>query len=515
MISSPRSLTMTFLLTGLISQTASADKRQFQVTFNKTLHAQPFTGRVYVIFSRKNSQPRTGPSWFNPERFIARDVSDWAPGTPLIFSAAKATSDSNPQGLKAGPILAYPKPLAEMTLDGYRAQAVVRFNPHEREIGIGTGNGFSRVVTLSPDAREDRVQFQIKQTVVAKEFRETRWSRLLRVRSKLLSDFHKRPVFLQAAVILPASYHDQPDRRYPVIFTIPGFGGTHLSGSTPRPVPEKNKEGVEFLRLLLDPSCPLGHHVFADSSNNGPVGRALTTELIPALDQAYRTIANPAARFLTGHSSGGWSSLWLQVTYPDTFNGTWSTAPDPVDFRDFQRINLYRVGENMYTDMKDQRRPLARINGQVRLWYRGFADMEWVLGHGGQLHSFEAVFSPRGPDGHPRLAWDRRTGKIDFQVTKTWEKYDIRLLLERNWKTLGPKLKGKLHVFMGDVDTFYLEGATILLKTSLEKLGSDAVVEIHKGRDHFNLMQGGLRLRIRKEMTARFLKGQSTTDNAP
>jgi len=270
-------------------------------------------------------------------------------------------------------------------------------------------------------------------------------------------------------------------------------------------VAERNEGGVEFLRVVLDPSCRLGHHVFADSANNGPVGEALTTELIPALNKRFRTIPKASARFLTGHSSGGWSSLWLQVTYPEVFGGTWSTAPDPVDFRDFQRINLYRSGENMYVDGRGQRRPLARVNGQVRLWYKGFADMEWVLGHGGQLHSFEAVFSPRNSDGKPRLLWDRKTGRVDLQTARTWEKYDIRLVLERNWKTLGPRLKGKLHVFMGDVDTFYLEGATIRLKKSLADLGSDAVVEIHKDRDHFNLMRGGLRQRIRKEMAAAFL----------
>ncbi|MCH8193726.1 MAG: FtsW/RodA/SpoVE family cell cycle protein [Planctomycetes bacterium] len=112
---------------------------------------------------------------------------------------------------------------------------------------------------------------------------------------------------------------------------------------------------------------------------------------------------------------------------------------------------------------------------------------EWALGHGGQLHSFEAVFSPRGKDGKPLLVWDRKTGKVNTEVAKTWEKYDIRLILERNWKTRGPKLKGKLHVFMGDADTFYLEGATILLKESHEKLKTDAVVEIHPGKNHGSL----------------------------
>ncbi|MFQ5734791.1 MAG: alpha/beta hydrolase-fold protein, partial [Planctomycetaceae bacterium] len=286
---------------------------------------------------------------------------------------------------------------------------------------------------------------------------------------------------------------------------IPGFGGTHRVRTSGSPVREKNKGGVEFLRVQLDPSCPRGHHVFADSANNGPVGQALIAELIPEFQRRFRAIADPKARFLTGHSSGGWSSLWLQVAYPNRFAGTWSTAPDPVDFRDFQRINLYKPGENMYVDAAGRRRPLARIRGRVRLWYDGFSKMEWVVGYGGQLHSFEAAFSPRGDDGQPLLIWDRKTGKVNTKVARTWEKYDIRLILERNWKTLRPKLKGKLHVHMGDTDTFYLEGATIRLKESLAKLGSDAVVEIHKGKNHFNLLRGGLAQRIRREMVDVFL----------
>ena len=482
-----------------------ADSRTFRVEFTRSVRPQPFTGRVYVIFSRRNREPRTGPGWFNPEQFVARDVQNWQPGIPLDFSSKSAGKLTGPGGLKAGPILGFPGPLSEMKLSGHRAQAVARFNPHEREIGVGPGNGFSPTTTLGDDDSQPVVALQVGELVKARAFRETRWSKLLEVPSKLLTRFHERPVSLRAAVMLPASYYDEPRRRYPVIFTIPGFGGPHHSGSRPRPVAERNDGGVEFLRVLLDPSCPLGHHVFADSANNGPVGLALTTELIAGLDKQFRTIPSTTARFLTGHSSGGWSSLWLQVTYPAVFGGTWSTSPDPVDFRDFQRINLYRSGENMYVDPQGERRPLARVNGRVVLWYKGFAEMEWVLGHGGQLHSFEAVFSPRGPHGRPRLLWDRKTGRVDLETARTWEKYDIRLVLERNWKSLAPLLKGRLHVFMGDLDTFYLEGATIRLKQSLADLGSDAVVEIHEGRDHSNLLRGGLRQRIRKEMASAFL----------
>ena len=245
--------------------------------------------------------------------------------------------------------------------------------------------------------------------------------------------------------------------------------------------------------------------MFADSANNGPVGQALIEELIPAFEREYRSVAEPRGRLLTGHSSGGWSSLWLQVTYPEFFGGTWSTSPDSVDFRDFQRINVYRPEENFYVDPEGQRRPIARAQGRVAVWLDDFAWMEHALGHGGQLHSFEAVFSPRGEDGKPRLIWDRETGAIDPDVARTWEQYDIRLVLERNWSELAPQLAGKLHVHMGDQDTFYLEGATILLKQSLEQLESDAVVEIHRGRDHGNILTEQLRERMRGEMVEAFL----------
>lgn len=477
-------------------QTLRAADWNFRVHFSEETRGEPFSGRVYVFFSRSSREPRFGPNWFNPELFLSRDVVNWKPGKTIAF-ASRDDAD----------MLAFPVSLAKMNLTGYRAQAVARFNPYDRLVGRGVGNGYSQVVRLpAEEAAAETPELVIDKLVPARKFTETKWSKLLSIQSKLLSDFHDREVTLNAAVILPAGYYDHPSRRYPAMFNIPGFGGTHFRGMTSSPVREENDQGVEFLRVMLDASCPLGHHVFAESANNGPVGRALVEELIPALDEKFRTIPRPTARFLTGHSSGGWSSLWVQITYPDLFAGTWSTAPDPVDFRDFQRINLYRPGENMYVDRDGERRPLARRNGRVALWYKDFADMEWTLGHGGQLHSFEAVFSPRAADGKPALLWDRKTGRIDPEVARAWRKYDIRLVLERNWKMLAPKLAGKLHVHMGEKDTFYLEGATILLKQSLEELGSDAVVEIHPGKDHGSLMTRELRERIRREMVETFLK---------
>ena len=226
--------------------------------------------------------------------------------------------------------------------------------------------------------------------------------------SRLLSIFHGRPVRLRAGVVLPRSHATSPGRRYPVIYEIPGFGGTHLMAHKAAERNATDVAGIEMLYVVLDPSCRLGHHAFADSENNGPWSRALREELIPYVEKTYRGLGVPAARFLTGHSSGGWSSLWLQVTSPDVFGGTWSTAPDPVDFRDFQRVNIYKPGVNLFRDDAGRERPLARKSGKVVVYYQPFSDMEVVMGHGGQLASFEAVFSPRGADGKPRSLWNRR-----------------------------------------------------------------------------------------------------------
>ena len=486
-----RLLLLTAFLSGLQTPAAAADWA-FDVQFSESVRTEPYTGRVYLFFSQTRPEPRTGPGWFRPELFVSKDVEGWKPGTTLRI----ASSDAR--------LLAFPGSPADWDLAGFRVQAVTRFNSWERNIGTGAGNGYSAAVAAAADPQSPPL-LTIDRLVEPRTFVETRWTKQFRVRSELLSRFHQREVWLEAAVTLPASYHDEPERRYPTIFEIPGFGGTHFDRIAAEPRPVRNDKGVEFLHVMLDPSGPLGHHVFADSENNGPVGQALVSELIPAFDRAFRSVPAPTARFLTGHSSGGWSSLWLQVTYPDHFGGTWSTAPDPVDFRDFQQINLYRPGENMYVDRHGERRPIARRNGDVLLWYDRFDRMEQVLGHGGQLHSFEAVFSPRGANGRPKRLWNRETGAIDPEVARAWERFDIRLILERNWDTLGPRLRGKLHVFMGNADTFYLEGATRRLGESLDRLGSDAVVEMHPDKDHFNLLTRELVTRIEQEMAETFL----------
>jgi S-formylglutathione hydrolase FrmB len=477
---------------------AEARPLAFHVTFDKSVSDKPFTGRVYVMLWKNEVKEPRGISWFNPEPVFARDVKDWKPSDTLVI------------GRDA---LACPKPLSELAAAAYHVQAVMDFDRGDINFSNAEGNGYSQAVRHELKTDETGpVTLVIDQVCKARAFAETERVKLVEVESPLLTKFHGKPTRMRAGVVLPASFQDEPRRRYPVVYEIPGFSGNHFGAFAAARRNATDVAGVEFLYVVLDPNCRLGHHVFADSANNGPRGQALIEELIPHIEKTYRGLGAPAARFVTGHSSGGWSSLWLQVSYPDHFGGVWSTAPDPVDFRDFQRIDLTKRGVNMFKDDDGKPRPLARRGKEPVLFYQPFSDMEVVMGHGGQLASFEAVFSERGADGKPKPLWDRRSGAVDPEVAASWQKYDVRLVLERNWKALGPKLAGKIHVYMGDEDTFYLEGATMLLKESLKRLGSDAVVELFPGKNHGSLMDKALRDRIAREMADHFRQSQGRGD---
>ncbi len=473
-------------LVGGAEKAAPAKPVSFRLTFDKAALDEPFTGRVFVLISK--TEPKTlprGVSWFSPEPGLAQDVVDWKPGRPLTLGASS---------------FAFPTPLKDLKPGKYYAVAVMDRDLGGISFAASPGNVYSKPIPFEAGPHQpEAVELTLDKVYEPPPFKETDNVKLAEVESKLLTKFHGRPTKLRAGVILPPSFAKEPDKKYPVVYEITGFGGDHtFAARKPWDV-----AGTEMIWVVLDANCRLGHHVFADSANNGPVGTALVTELIPYIEKTYRGIGQPGARFVTGHSSGGWSSLWLQVAYPDFFGGCWSTSPDPVDFRDFQKINLYDPKSNMFTDADGKPRPLSRPVGGRVLEYRKFSDMDVFTARGGQLFSFEAVFSPRGRERKPMHLWNRETGRIDPGVAEAWRKYDIRLKLEREWPEIGSKLTGKLHVYMGEQDTFLLEGAVKLLKESLEKLGSDAVVELFPGKTHA-LVDAKLRKRMNEEMATAF-----------
>jgi hypothetical protein len=462
---------------------AAASLAPWQFTIDVPVGALPgpFSGRVVVYFAKaERPEPRFGPNWFNPQPCYSASFRNARP--PFVIDPQNAVG--------------FPGALEAIPPGDYTVQAVVDRNLGGREIGGSPGNLFSKPQKVTIGAGGGALSLLCDQVVPEPVFVETETTKEVKLESKLLSRHYGRPTPMKAAVILPESYGAEPTRRYPVIYSISGFGGGSqgLSGNSSRR--GTNRAGTEFIMVHLDANCPTGHSTFADSDNNGPWGKALVTELIPEIERRFRTSGK---RLVTGHSSGGWSSLWLQVTYPDFFGGTWSTSPDPVDFRAFQTANIYE-DESMFRLPNGEASPLARAGGRVLITYKQFSDMELPI-RGEQLGSFDAVFSRRGRDGEPMRLWDPKTGKIDRRVANDWKRYDIGLILRSNWAKLAPKLKGKLHVYMGNEDTFYLEAATKLLQADLKALGSDAKIEIFPG-DHGSVLTRELRDRIDREMAA-------------
>jgi hypothetical protein len=486
------------MITGAVGRSTAAEPPRdgdatgpaFVITYAEAISKTPVSGRVYVFLGpdRSWAEPRLGPNWFRPQPFFAVDVAGWKPGEPLRI-------DSKAAG--------FPDRLDRIPPGKYAAQAVLRLNRDTHRIGDGEGNAYGPIAHVEIGQGGDPIALRVNKRVEPRHFTSSDRIKLVEIPSPKLSAFHGREIKQRAAVILPKDLvgADRPEKR-PTLYIIPGFGGDHFMA----PMFADNRRldmGGDFIRVVLDPDCGTGHHVFADSATNGPRGAALAEEFIPHIEKTFPAVADPRARLLTGHSSGGWSSLWLQVTYPDVFGGTWSTSPDPVDFRDFQQIDIYAAGEDMFRDRQGKRRPIARMGRFPVIWYDDFSRMDDVISWGGQLGSFEAVFSPLDRDGRPRKLWDRSTGAIDLAVAKAWESYDIRLVLERNWPRLGPKLKGKLRVITGSLDTFYLEGAVERLKDSLARMGSDAVVDIIPDRDHGTVLDPALAARLDREMRAK------------
>jgi hypothetical protein len=311
--------------------------------------------------------------------------------------------------------------------------------------------------------------------------------------SPVLSKFWGRDIHMRAWVLLPPGYDAHPADRYPTVYFTHGFGGT-LQGLRARYAPvlyDRMKQGKmpPMIWVLLDESSPTGTHEFADSVNNGPWGTALTTELIPQIETQYRMDARTTGRFLQGHSSGGWATLWLQTHYPKIFGGTWSTSPDPSDFHFFSTIDLYAKNANFYRDSSGNPTPILRDHGKPLATMQQLSGLESVLGdYGGQIGSFEWVFSPRGPDGRPQHLFNRVTVDIDPAVAAYWRShYDIAEYLNKNWSSVGPDLRGKIHLFVGSDDTFYLDGAAHSLETTLNQLGRQPHFTFLPGRSHFNV----------------------------
>jgi Putative esterase len=445
---------------------------RFEITVAKGLSATPRDGRLLLVLGRsKDPEPRqsiyeTGKQGPPVLGIDARGLT----------TGAKATVDQS--------ALIFPlEHLSHLRAGTYFVQAVFDCNPDLR-LHDAPGNLVSEPVKVKLDPREGRtIQLELTRKLPDEELpAETPLVKYVKFRSELLSKFHGRDMYLRAGVILPRDHETETERRYPLRVHINGFGSRFTD------VADKMREGTDFrknwlsdecprmLFLHLDGAGPLGDPYQVNSSNNGPYGDAVTRELIPYIEKKYRGIGRPHARVLDGASTGGWVSLALQIFYPDFFQGAWSHCPDPVDFRAYELIDLYR-DNNAYVNNRGFERPASRdLNGDVRTTVRHESQLERVLGRGNRWElsgrdwcCWNAVFGPRGADGLPKPLWDGVTGKMDASVREHWKKYDLRLVLQNNWPALAPRLEGKLHIWVGEADDYYLNNAVHLLDDFLSQ----------------------------------------------
>ena len=477
------------------STALAAEHLRFKVGISSTAAYKPVSGRL-LVFMTSQAEPlkMIEPDFLNPHNVwvTAVEVHDLVAGKFIEF---------DPDALS------FPAPFSTAPKGDYQFMALLDVDHSYTYGGMDDGDIYSEVVlrrNLNPASLSQPVELTL--AVGTGTALDTKTIKLISFESPSLTKFWGRPIQMQAGVVLPPGYTKALRARYPTVYVVHGYGGSHLNAwKQGFELQRKMAEGKlpEMIYVFLNAKFTLGHHVFADSVNNGPWGHALTTEFIPYLEKQFRMDAVPRGRLLTGHSSGGWSTLWLQVNYPDLFGGTWSTSPDPVDFHEFTGPDLTKTPpQNFYRDSSGKLYNLVRYHGREIMTMEEYAHLERVLGpYGGQMASFEAVFSPRGPDGQPMPLFDRDTGRIDPFVQKVWEeRYDISSILRRNWRTLGPRLRGKIHIIVGTLDTFHLEKAVYLLRDTLKGLGSDARIEFIEGRDHFDLYDGGLHERIAREM---------------
>jgi S-formylglutathione hydrolase FrmB len=473
----------------------------------------PLAGRI-IVFAEPvkpgDKAPESidaNPFAATPTAVAARDVRSLSKGQVAVVDADTDT---------------VPTPWSQLPPGKYRAQAVLDVNGDYNYAGRGAGDVVSPITEVSLPGSLPPIVLTLvvpsSDTYAAQSERGKAMAVFLPKTlpidfvSTKLSAFWGRPVHMRGWVALPPGYKAGGKATWPVVYSTQGFGGNLSSArweAASRTKLMADGKIPPMIWVVLDESSPTGTHEFADSANNGPWGAALTTELIPALEKQYRMDAKASGRFLNGHSSGGWATLWLQTRYPKIFGGTWSTSPDPSDFHDFTGADIYRPNANVYVDASGKPVPLVRMNGKDVANLQDFARLEAVLGpQGGQMASFDWVFSPKGPDGRPMQMFDRRTGAVDPAVAAYWrDNYDIAYRLEHNWPALKRDLDGKIHVIVGTQDTFHLDGAARKLKAVLERLGAKADVRFLPGKTHGNLYEANgdpdaLLVQITKEMQA-------------
>ena len=515
---------------------ATAAAPVFEIDLPAALRDGPQDGRLLLILAPADQSPAEEPRFLvnwdgDAIPFFGLDVEGWKPGS-------RRRIDDAAYGFPL-------RSLAALPPGDYRVQAFLnRYEtfrladgrvlklPPDRGEGQQwrekPGNLYSKPVLwrwrgVLAGGPPPRLTLSEKIPPVA-AFKETPWVKYVRIRSERLSKFWGRDIFLGAFVTLPLGFTDHPDARYPLVINHGHFpsapGGWRETPPDPALAPDYSKRfrlagynriqqqleweffqawtGQGFPRVLLveiqHPTPFYDDSYGVNSANNGPYGDAIQQELIPEIERRFRGIGQGWARFVFGGSTGGWIAMAVQMFYPDEYNGAWIACPDPIDFRHYMTVNIYEDRNAYYMPNRFKRTPrpahrnwLGHIDTTVEennLW-------EYALGtrgrSGDQWDAWESVFSPVGVDGYPRRIWDRQSGEIDPVTAAYWrENYDLGHILRRDWPTLGPKLRGKLRLYVGDMDNYYLNNAVYAVEEFLRSAqpAADAVIDYGDRDEH-------------------------------
>jgi hypothetical protein len=459
-----------------------------------------------VVLGRPGSlDPRLliGQTGRNAPQVLGRDVTNLAPGSSAVLDEHSVIYPIDGlRGLEPG---------------SYAVQALLHTNP-DLNFPNAPGDLYSvaRHVQLDP-ASGATIALELSRSVPDETMPpDSELIKYVKIRSKLLSDFHGRPIDLRAGVILPRGFAHQPHRRYPVRIHIGGYAarftdvGLMMTPGTDFYDTWMADETPPMILIHLDGAGPLGDPYQIDSANHGPYGAAITGELIPAIERRFRGSGQAQARVLDGGSTGGWVALALQIFYPEFFNGAWAFCPDSVDFRSLELVNIYE-DDNAYVNPHGFERPAARdVLGDVRFTMRHECQIENVLGSGdswtcsgAQWGAWNAAYGPRGEDGRPVPLWNPTTGAIDHKAAEHWKAYDLRRILESNWAELGPKLRGKLHIWVGEADDYFLNNAVHRLDAFLSRAQPPYEGSITYGPGRGHGWNGISQSSMIKEMAAR------------
>jgi len=483
----------------------------FEIRFDPSLADSAQDGRLLLMLAtHDDEEPRfLIDNSADTQLIFGVQVEDWQPGSSVAIDASVPGFPlDNLSEVPTGTY--YVQALLNRYKDFQLSNGKVVSLPPERGEGqqwnLKPGNFYSDPVMIELDGNTSASIVLSNAIPEIEPPEDTEFIRHIKMKSELLSEFWGEDVYLGAHVLVPRGFDDHPDARYPLMVNhghFPSdFGGFRTEPPDPELEPDyserfdvegynriQQQEAYDFYRrwisddfprflvIKIQHATPYYDDSYAvNSASQGPYGDAINHELIPYIESEFRGIGEGWARFTYGGSTGGWEAMATQVFYPEMFNGAFIACPDPIDFRAYLTVNIYEDDNAYYYESPWQKLPRPGHRdylGNVHASQYDYNRLEAVLGDktrsGQQYDIWEATYSPMGDDGYPVRLWDKETGEIDHDVAEYWrENYDLTHILMRDWATLGPKLEGKLHIYVGDMDNYYLNNAVYLAEDFLE-----------------------------------------------